>query len=119
MDRPMLSSPHGSGLSSDYSTSMIMRQRQQPYHMQDSTQMVTPVLSQDLLQNPESWPPNTIMPSLDTSISMMEEIDLSQNARPTHSPVTQDEYSPRCTSVASNPGIAERQEKVRVEVSFF
>ena len=58
-----------------------------------------------------------MMPSLDTSISMMAELGLSQSAGATASPVTQEEYNPRRTSMASNPEIAEWQEKVRVEVS--
>ena len=124
LERPMLSQSSSrstqdtqSSMNSDYSNSMMMSQAQHSYHMQDtgmSNRMMSPLSSQQT----DWWPSNTMMPLLDTSISMMGDLGLSQSAGATGSPIQGDEYGLRRSSMASNPEIAEWQEKVRVEVSF-
>ena len=93
-----------------------------------SGQLLSPASSQDLhksgrvlsplpSQSPEWWAVPEMMPPLDMSITMMAELGLSQSAGASASPVLQDDYSTRRSSVASNPEVAEWQEKVRSEVS--
>jgi hypothetical protein len=93
-----------------------------------SGQMLSPASSQDLhksgrmlppipSESPEWWAAPEMMPPLDTSITMMAELGLSQSAGASASPVLQDDYSTRRSSVASNPEVAEWHEKVRTEVS--
>ena len=126
-DRPMLSqsssqSTHGSAMSSDYSSPMVLPQGQHLYRMQDATiaaAMLSSVSSQNLPQNPEWWPPlTTMMPIVNTSINMMEEFGLPQSTGAAHSPITQTDDTRGGASVAGNQEIAEWQEKVRIEVSF-
>ena len=104
------------GINSDFSSPMMMPHGQHPFHLQDPN-MPSPMLSPVSSQTLQTWPQNAMMPHLDTSISMMADLGLSLSAGATASPITQDEYNPRRTSITSNSEIAEWQEKVRVEVN--
>lgn len=69
-------------------------------------------------QDTEWWNTSAMMPQLNTSMAMAADLELTQSASATASPVTPDDYTPRRVSVTSNPELADWLEKVRVEVSF-
>lgn len=102
-------------------------------HMTESSGMMIPMNQHDALayQNTpnmgmapmgmaqaeqEWWSATGYMPSLNTSMDQMAELQLQQTQ--SHSPITVDDYAGRRSSIHSNSDLADWQEKVRVEVSF-
>jgi hypothetical protein len=93
-----------------------MSHGQPQYHLQDSS-MQSHMLPPNPPPNHEWWASQPFLPHLDTSIDMLSGLGLSQSAGTTASPILQEEFSPRRSSVASDTEVSEWQEKVRIEVS--
>ena len=124
--RPMLSqssshstqdSAQSTTLGSDYSNQMMGSSGQNQHYMHDAAiqgQMISNVSPQS--QSSDWWPQNSMLP-LDMSVTMIADMEFSQNASTTTSPIQQEDHDFHRMSIGSSSGIVEWQDKARVEVS--